>query len=102
MRERSKTFCRQFLTSGDYSLSDIYKTLSAVESIDEELRKAMVACAADSYGTVPENSLSKAARTITRVLENLLMNAMEGANVTSEQEHRGLLLYQVVSDVVLH
>lgn len=49
---------------------------------------------------VPESTLSKTMRMVIRSLEDLLLNAMEGASV-SDLMHKGLLLFQVVPDVVL-
>ena len=47
-----------------------------------------------------ESPLLKAIHSITKALEDLLLNAMEGANV-SDLACGGLLLYQVAPDVML-
>lgn len=84
------------MSSGDYH--DIYSTLSAVEPIEANIRKLPPS---EGHGEYSETSLYKATRTIVRVLEDLLLHAMEGTDV-SELERKGLLLYQAGPDVLLN
>ncbi|KAF8125738.1 hypothetical protein EV363DRAFT_1175664 [Boletus edulis] len=95
LRERMKALYKRFLSSGNYS--EIYNTLSAVEPIEKEIRSLAFA---EGDGMDLESSLFKTIRTVVKVLEDLLLNAMEGTDV-SQLERKGLLLYQVVPDVVL-
>ncbi|KAG6377891.1 hypothetical protein JVT61DRAFT_14678 [Boletus reticuloceps] len=95
LRERMKALYKRFLSSGNYG--EIYNTLSAVEPIEKEIRSLAFA---EGDGMDLESSLFKTIRTVVKVLEDLLLNAMEGTDV-SELERKGLLLYQVVPDVVL-
>ena len=100
MRERLGTLCDDFIASGQYK--EIYDTLSIVEGLDKHMRKLTSKNWTWSSGMtqVPESTLSKTMRTVIRSLEDLLLNAMEGASV-SDLMHKGLLLFQVVPDVVL-
>ncbi|KAG6376765.1 hypothetical protein JVT61DRAFT_1787 [Boletus reticuloceps] len=96
LHESMKALCEHYLSSKDYN--EIYNTLSTVEPIEQEVRKLLFT---DGYGIeLKEGSLFHAVRTVIRTLEDLLLNAMEGTDV-SELERKGLLLYQAVPDVVL-
>ena len=87
--------CDGFLSTGNYN--EIYDTLSAVEPIEADIQKLHPF---EGHGEDSTTSLYKVTRTVVRVLEDLLLNAMEGTDV-SELEHKGLLLYQAVPDVLL-
>ena len=65
--------------------------------IEEESQKLAFA---KEHGIDSEGLLSKAIHTIVKVLEDDLLNAMEGTDVGA-LERKGLLLYQVVPDVIL-
>lgn len=97
MRARMTALCESFISSGNYN--EIYDTLSAVEPIEADIRK-LPPSKGDGHGEESETSLYKVTRTVVRVLEDLLLNAMEGTDV-SELERKGLLLYQAAPDVLL-
>lgn len=101
--QRIQELCEAYVVSGDYN--DIYKTLTAIEVLDERLRKlnlnTMIRYSpASTYSLLSPSPLQKAVRAITRGLEDLLLNAMEGADV-SDLMNRRLMLYQVVPDITL-
>ena len=74
---------------------NIYDTLSAVEELEKRLRKLTL-----STDALPTSALQKVTRAVIRGLEDLLMNATEGANM-SELMHKGMLVYQVAPDITL-
>lgn len=90
-----QALCKHFLASGKYT--EIDNTLSAVVPIDAEMQKQAIA---EGYGMDSESTLPKAIHTTVKVLEDLLLNAMEGTDVGG-LECKGLLLYRVAPDVVL-
>ncbi|KAG6379552.1 hypothetical protein JVT61DRAFT_10051 [Boletus reticuloceps] len=73
--------------------------LTAVEALNDRLCK-LFPCHWSNRGETLERPLSKTIRSVVKVLEDLLINAMEGTDV-SDLEHRGLLLYQVAPDIAL-
>ena len=89
--------CKMFLLSGNYQ--DIMNALTTVKALDNQLRK-VASCQWSSRGEKLEHPLSRNIRYIMKALEDLLVNAMEGMDV-SDLVRRGLLLYQVVPDVTL-
>ncbi|KAF8120429.1 hypothetical protein EV363DRAFT_1156167 [Boletus edulis] len=98
-RERLHALCEGFLSSGKYT--KIYDTLTVVEGLDARMRKlAYKNWIPPDMMNAPETSLSKSIRTVVKVLEDLLMNAMEGTDV-KELARRGMLLYQVAPDVTI-
>ena len=86
-----------FLLSGNYQ--DIMNALTTVEALDNRLRK-VASCQWSSRGEKLEHPLSRNIHYIIKALEDLLVNAMEGTDV-SDLVRRGLLLYQVVPNVTL-
>lgn len=104
-RQRMQTLCDSLIASGDYK--EVYDILSAVEALEARLGKITFARARVQQGSFvsdseqsPTRSLQKTIRTIERSLEDLLMSAMEGLDV-SQLAHRGLLLYQNAPDITL-
>lgn len=73
--------------------------LTIVEGLNNRLCK-LFPCHWSNMGETLERPLSKTIRSIVKVLENLLINAMEGTDV-SDLERRGLLLYQAAPDIAL-
>lgn len=65
--------------------------------IEEESQKLAFA---EGHDIDLEGLLSKAICTVVKVLEDDLLNAMEGTDV-GVLERKGLLLYQVAPDVIL-
>lgn len=101
-RQRMKTLCEGFIASSDYK--EIYDTVSAVEGLEARLGKIKAAAAAITRQQEPLitdcERLQKTIHTITRSLEDLLMSAMEGLDV-SQLARRELLLYQNAPDINL-
>ncbi|KAG6370581.1 hypothetical protein JVT61DRAFT_11378 [Boletus reticuloceps] len=97
--ERLHALCEGFLSSGQYT--KIYDTLTVVEGLDAHMQKLSYKnwISPDTMNA-PETSLTKSIRTVVKVLEDLLMNAMEGTDV-KELARRGMLLYQVAPDVTI-
>lgn len=93
LRERMKILCKNLLDSGEYT--EIDSVLSTIRPIEEDVRRLSNTGAIDS-----DSLLYKATRTVTKVLEGLLLNVMEDLDVR-ELEYKGLLLYQVVPDIIL-
>ena len=89
--------CRSFVSSGDYQ--DISKVLLLVEELSKRSRKLSSRGWSHSIDTA-QSTLSQTIQLVIRVLEDLLMNAMEGTDV-GDLARRGLMLYQTVPDVVL-
>ena len=87
--------CKRFISSGNYD--EVYNTLSAIEPIEADIRKLPPS---EGHGEDSKTSLYKVTHTVIRVLEDLLLNAMKGTDV-SELERKGLLLYQAAPDVLL-
>ncbi|KAG6369152.1 hypothetical protein JVT61DRAFT_1411 [Boletus reticuloceps] len=95
LRERMVALCERFISSGNYN--EIYNMLFAVELIEADIQKLPPS---KGHSEDSETLPYKVTCTIIRVLEDLLLNAMEGTKV-SELEHKGLLLYQAVPDALL-
>lgn len=94
-----KALCRSFISSMEYR--EISHMLSVIEQLQERAQKlTWNHWWHTGQFDVPESSLSKAIQTVIKVLENLLLSMMEGADV-NDLACRGLLLYQVAPDVTL-
>ena len=96
--KRMDALCQHFIASGDYQ--DIYHTLSLVEGLYKRVRNLASYNELLGGSDISESSISRAIRTIIKVLEDLLLNAMEGNDI-SKLARDGLLLYQAASDVRL-
>ncbi|KAF8449523.1 hypothetical protein L210DRAFT_3641116 [Boletus edulis BED1] len=92
-RQRVQALSERFLASRDYK--DIYDTLSAVEEVEARFCKLAMDSHHQAFST-----LQHAIRTVIRVLEDLLMSAMEDADM-SDLTKRGLMLYQNGPDITL-
>lgn len=84
--------CKGFIASGDYS--SIYSTLERVEVLESRLQVLR----SGSSGGDEVKKTSERMRLVARVLEDLLLNAMEGADI-GQMHSRGVLLYQSVEDI---
>lgn len=73
--------------------------LNAVEVLNNRLSK-LFPCHWSNKGEILEWPLSKTICSVVKVLEDVLINAMEGMDV-SDLKRRGLLLYQVAPDIAL-
>ncbi|KAG6372724.1 hypothetical protein JVT61DRAFT_7497 [Boletus reticuloceps] len=91
-RKFVNSLCDEYLKNSDYS--NIYSSLTALEQLEGRLRAIQWAAPQGHEGTATAQKV----RMVTRILEDLLLNAMEGNNI-SDLRHRGLLLYQSVDDV---
>ena len=98
LRQRMGVLCKEYISTGEYKT--IYDTLTAVEKVSKETRKLTSGCGYTKHYLPTQSPLSQAMHTALRVLEDLLLNVMEGEDV-SEKERRGLLLYQAVPDIIL-
>lgn len=97
-RERMDALCQCFIASGNYQ--EISNTLSLVEALNKRIRNVAFHRWSESGTDVPKTLISQAIHTVVKALEDLLLNAMEG-NDLSQLVQNGLLLYQVVPDVTL-
>ncbi|KAF8121449.1 hypothetical protein EV363DRAFT_1155600 [Boletus edulis] len=86
------SLCDGYLKGGDYS--DIYGALTTVEQLDSRLRAIQLAASRCHEEVATTQKL----RTMIRILEDLLLNAMEGNDIADLRE-RGFFLYQSVDDV---
>ncbi|KAF8833923.1 hypothetical protein BDN67DRAFT_985699 [Paxillus ammoniavirescens] len=87
--------CRGFIVSGDYS--SIYSAVDRVQALELHLQ---VLRSGPSSGdtTTMVKEISWCICLVVRVLEDLLMNAMEGADI-AQMHHRSVLLYQSAEDI---
>lgn len=69
-----------FIASGDYR--GIYDMLVSIKSLKKWLQKIQVAPIIQRDGVITQCPLSKAIRTIIKILENLLLSAMKGAIIS--------------------
>ncbi|KAH0839409.1 hypothetical protein J3R83DRAFT_139 [Lanmaoa asiatica] len=97
-REWLNALCECFLSSGNYT--EINDVLSVVEGLYSHVQKLASKHWGPGVIEAPESALSKSIRTIIKMLEDLLLNAMEGNDVR-RLASRGLLLFQVAPDVRL-
>lgn len=96
-RQFAETLCNEYLKTNDYS--SIYAAVTAVERLEARLRAVQPISQRGLGIQVGQGAdLTQKMRLVTRILENLLLNAMEGNNI-SDLHNRGLLLYQSVADV---
>ena len=87
-----EVLCKEYISTGEYkNIDNIHIT---VKVLYERMRKLT-----RDYPPT-ESPLSRAIRTVLKVLEDLLLNAMGGEDV-GEKERRGLLLYQAAPDIIL-
>ncbi|KAN0088044.1 hypothetical protein V8E55_006665 [Tylopilus felleus] len=93
--QRIQALCNTFLTTGDYR--EIYNMVSAIEELEKRLTK--ITPATQRWSDIPECPLLKSICTVIKLLENLLLSAMEGDDVRDMAE-RGILLYQSAPDIV--
>lgn len=99
LRKRMEGLCQGFISSGEYS--EIYETLSAVEVLIERVKRLESESAPESWGNPkPESTLSRVTHAVVKVLEDLLLNAMDDVDV-GERARKGLLLYQIAPDITL-
>ena len=74
--------------------------LSVVEGLYSHVQKLASEHWKPGITEAPESALSKSIRTIIKMVEDLLLNAMEGDDVR-KLASQGLLLFQVAPDVRL-
>ncbi|KAF8131970.1 hypothetical protein EV363DRAFT_1164363 [Boletus edulis] len=91
-RKFVNSLCDEYLKNSDYS--NIYSSLTALERLEGRLRTIQWTAMQGHEGTATAQKV----RMVTWILEDLLLNAMEGNDI-SDLRHRGLLLYQSVDDV---
>lgn len=89
--------CKPFISSGN--CQDLLKAHSVIEVLSECMRKLTSGCWANGVD-VPESPLAKSIHSIVKVLEDLILSAIEGMDV-SRIAQSGLLLYQVAPDIAL-
>jgi len=82
--------CRDYIDTGDYS--HIWSVLSKVEGLESRVRTLKWQHWADDSND-PTKEIFDRIRSTSRVLEDLLMNAMEGTDV-AQMYSRGILLFQ--------
>lgn len=97
-RELMDALCQRFIASGNYR--EIFDILSSVEGLNKRVQNLASCGWLDGRFDVPESSISRAIHTVVKALEDLLLNAMEG-NDLSELARNGHVLYQVAPDVAL-
>ena len=85
------TLCRNYTDSGDYS--EIWGALTQVEGLESRVRTLKCQRGHWDDSNDPTKKTFDRIRLTSRILEDLLMNAMEGADVT-EMYARGVLLFQ--------
>ncbi|KAF8136191.1 hypothetical protein EV363DRAFT_1395331 [Boletus edulis] len=88
----AETLCNEYLESGDYS--NIDSTVTAVTQLESRLHTFRLALPQGNEGA----DIALRLRVVIRVLDDLLLNAMVGNNI-SDLQHQGVLLYQSVDDV---
>lgn len=98
LRQHMEVLCREYISTGKYK--NINDTHTTVEVLSERMRKVMSGPRQTRDYPPTESWLSRAICTVLKVLEDLLLNAMEGEDV-DKKEQRGLLLYQAVPDIIL-
>ncbi|KAG6369860.1 hypothetical protein JVT61DRAFT_13420 [Boletus reticuloceps] len=98
LRQRLEVLCKEYISTGEYK--NIDDTHITVEVLSERMRKIMSGPRHTRDYPPTESWLSRAIRTVLKVLEDLLLNAMEGEDV-GEKARRGLLLYQAAPDIIL-
>ncbi|KAG6379397.1 hypothetical protein JVT61DRAFT_11865 [Boletus reticuloceps] len=98
LRQCMEALCKEYMSTGEYR--KIYDTLTAVEKLSEETRKLSSGLGYTKDYLPIESPLSRTMRTVSKVLEDLLLNAMEGEEM-GEKEQKGLLLYQAAPDIIL-
>lgn len=91
-----QVLCKRYIALHDYK--EIYNTLSEIEALKKRLKEITPMLHWRSDAT--ECPLSKGIHTVTKLLENLLLSAMESEDL-HELLHKGLLLYQVAPDIIL-
>lgn len=93
-RQFSESLCIDYTQNGnDYST--IYGAVTVIEQLYAQLRGGI------HWSSTPsdeEDNFSRKLRLVTRHLEDLLLNAMEGNDIL-DLHSRGLLLYQSTDDV---
>ncbi|KAG6369537.1 hypothetical protein JVT61DRAFT_14286 [Boletus reticuloceps] len=98
LRQCMEALCKEYMSTGEYR--KIYDTLTAVEKLSEETRKLSSGLGYTKDYLPIESPLSRTMCTVSKVLEDLLLNAMEGEEM-GEKEQKGLLLYQAAPDIIL-
>lgn len=93
-----EVLCKEYISTGEYRTT--YDTLAAVEKLSKNMRKLTSGHGYTKDYLPTESPLSRTIRTVLKVLEDLLLNAMEGEDIR-EKEQRGLLLYQAAPDIIL-
>ena len=91
-RQFAETLCNEYLKSGDYS--NINSAVTTVTQLKSQLCTVRLASPQGNDGA----DIAQKLRVVIHVLEDLLLNAMEG-NSISDLQDRGLLLYQSSEDV---
>ena len=85
------TLCRNYTDSGDYS--EIWGVLTQVEGLESRVRTLKYQLGHwDDSNDLTKKTFDRI-RLTSRILEDLLTNAMEGADV-AEMHARGVLLFQ--------
>lgn len=84
------TLCQEYIQRGDYS--QIWSILREVEGLETRLRKLYWQYWDGSSGD-PTMNTSERIRSVARILEDLLMHAMDGTDV-AKMYMRGAFLFQ--------
>ena len=82
--------CRDYIDTGDYS--HIWSVLSKVEGLESRVHTLKWQHWVDDSND-PTKEIFDCIRSTSRILEDLLMNAMEGTDV-AQMYSRGILLFQ--------
>lgn len=93
-RQFVESLCNKYLQSGDGNYSKIYNTLTTIEQLECWLRAVQSAVLQGNVGADTAQKL----RVVICILEDLLLNAMEGNDISDLQGH-GVLFYQSVDNV---
>jgi len=88
--------CQGFMNSGDYS--KILNVLSEVQSLESRVR--MLHWQYVDHLDNPTKGTFDQIRLLSSILEDLLMNAMEGADVTQMYTRGNLLFQQYLLDTM--
>ena len=96
--ERLNALCESFLSLGNYT--EINDVLSMVEGLYSRVQKLASEHWKPGATEALESALSKSIRTIIKMVEDLLLNTMEGNDVR-KLVSQGLLLFQVAPNVRL-
>ncbi|KAF8837381.1 hypothetical protein BDN67DRAFT_1013925 [Paxillus ammoniavirescens] len=90
-REFVESLCKEYIRSGDHS--NIYRAVSSMEELDQRVQaiRKVLAYRCDDHTAGIQDRI----RSVNRVLEDILLHAMEGNNI-ADLWGWGLLLYQSI------